>query len=271
MASSSRQLSTRSGLLAELEEDVTSDRPIADILRKCLVLAGQAGSDELREWASRELRGYQNGGELPDYRVIPAGIFLDATTINARITGQQISPRSLPDFTHEHVKESVQLWDGIGSIEALIVQAEREEGFVRLSLPMAVDLASYMTAEIGNPYQRIDSLYWKLSAASLRSVVDQVRNALTELIVELRAGTPADRDLPSKDVANHAVNVVVHGRGSRVSVTAAQSSNDGVATVAPIVQPAEARFWTRWHTLGAFIVGVATVIGTIVAILHFTH
>jgi hypothetical protein len=216
------------------------------------------------------LRGYQGSEELPDYRVVAAAIFLDGTTINALITGQQISPRSLPDFTHEHIKEQVELRDGIGGVEPLIAQADREEGFVRLSLPMAADLASYMSSQMGNPYQRITALYWKVSSASLRSVVDQVRTTLTELTVELRAGTLDGRDVPAADVANQAVNVVVHGRGSRVNITTAQVAGEGAATAAP-TPVEESPFWTRSRRIGAFIVGLATVIGTTIAIIHFTH
>lgn len=264
-------LVNRPGLLAEMERDVLSDKPLADVLRKCLVLGGKIGSVELRQWASRELRGYQGSEELPDYRIVGAGIYLDGVTINTQITGQQISPRSLPDFTHKDIHEYVDLRDGIGSIEALIAQAEREQEFVKLSLPMAADLASFMTQSMGNPYQRVTALYWKISPTALRSVVDQVRTTLTELIVELRAGTPDDQDGPPAAVANQAVNVVVHGRGSHVNVTTAQAASEGMAAAAPIPAVEESRFWTRSRRIGAFIVGVATVIGTIIAIIHFTH
>jgi AbiTii len=54
-------------LLAEVQRDAPDGNvPLADTLRKLIALGGQAGSVQLREWASRELRGYQGSDvELP--------------------------------------------------------------------------------------------------------------------------------------------------------------------------------------------------------------
>ena len=38
------------GLLREIERDLLDGKPLADLLRKCVVLGGRAGSPELREW-----------------------------------------------------------------------------------------------------------------------------------------------------------------------------------------------------------------------------
>jgi AbiTii len=38
------------GLLREIERDRLDGKPLADLLRKCVVLGGRAGSPELREW-----------------------------------------------------------------------------------------------------------------------------------------------------------------------------------------------------------------------------
>jgi AbiTii-like protein len=53
--------------------------PLSSTLRKARVLASQLNSDELANWASRELDGYQSVDELPDYRVIRTGCVGDWT------------------------------------------------------------------------------------------------------------------------------------------------------------------------------------------------
>lgn len=57
-------------VLDEIERDaLDSNVPVADTLRKVVALGGKVGSTELREWASRELRGYiGTDAELPGYR-----------------------------------------------------------------------------------------------------------------------------------------------------------------------------------------------------------
>lgn len=58
------------GLLAQDEDGaLDSSTSLADTLRKCIALGGQAGSEELRDWARRELDGYKVEDELPEYRV----------------------------------------------------------------------------------------------------------------------------------------------------------------------------------------------------------
>ena len=98
------------GLLSEIERDAMSeDRSLASTLRKCVILGGHAGSTDLREWATRELRGYEPEDELPKYRIIPAPIRVDAIRGNYKITGQRISPGELPDVVAELIDEEVQI------------------------------------------------------------------------------------------------------------------------------------------------------------------
>ncbi len=102
------------GLLAEVERDVLSGAPVADVLRKCIVISGRAGSSELRDWATAELRGYGTADEAPAYRQVGAPIYADAVTGTHHIAGQRISPSMLPDFAQDDLKETYTFQVGIG-------------------------------------------------------------------------------------------------------------------------------------------------------------
>lgn len=255
-------------LIGDIEQDALDDAiPVARALRKCVALGGRSGSAELRDWASRELQGYPGGDGLPEYRRIAAPLLVDGVTAAAQIRRQQISPSMLPDFAREHISEMVELRDGVGALEALL-QHER----IDLQPPMASELVRIMNSESQDPYQGIVSLYWGVSHAAVRGVLDQIRTALTRLVAELRAATPHDQMVPSAEAATQAVSVVVTGKRSRVSVTTAQASGSATAEVAaPVDHPAEAVFWTRTRKVGAFIVGTATVAGAVVALIEFVH
>lgn len=248
-------------LLAEIEADVLSDRPLADALRKCVVLGGKAGSVELREWATRELRGYEGVPEddLPPYRVVAAVILADAHTGSAIVRGQQIDATDLPDVAQEGgIGNEVALRGGVAELEALRATAERDGGGVKLSLPGALMLGKLMDHASGNRYQQITALYWSVSSASIAGVIDQVRTTLTELVAEMRAGTPGEAT-PTAELADQAVNIAVHGRGARITVTSAQASGGATASASPVPSRVENGFWTFWRKVGAVIVGVATV------------
>lgn len=246
-------------LLAEIEADVLGDKPLADTLRKCVVLGGQAGSTELREWATRELRGYDGVeiADVPEFRKVGAVIKADAVTGNSIVSGQQMDAWELPEVARDAgISNELPLRQGVGELEALRATAERDNG-VKMSLPGALMLGRLMDQQSGNPFQHITALYWSLSSSAIAGVLDQIRTTLVELVAEMRAGV-GDDEIPSADLADQAVHVAVHGDRARVTVTSAQAASGSTATAGEGSPPARG-FWTIWRTVGAFVVGVATV------------
>jgi hypothetical protein len=57
----------------------------------------------------------------------------------------------------------------------------------------------------------------------------------------------------------------VHGNKSRVTVTTAQTSGGGTTSVSPAA-PEDSGFWTAWRKAGAFVAGLASIIGLVFAI-----
>jgi hypothetical protein len=255
-------------LVAQIESDALDDSvPVATALRKCVVLGGKSGSEELRDWATRELKGYHGQDELPDYRIIGAPLMIDGVSGRTKVTHQQIPPSSLPDFAQEHISERLELRDGVGSLEALA-----QQGQIRISPPMAADLTRVMNAETG-PYQHVISLYWSVSPSAIRGALDQIRTALTQLVAELRAGMAAPEEIPSAEAADHAVQVLVTGKRSQVRVTTAHADGAGAMAIAKthgdeVQALPESGFWTRWRKVGAFIVGLATVAGAAIGAIQ---
>lgn len=251
------------GLLTEIERGALDDNvPLATTLRKCVALGGQAGSTELRRWASRELNGYKAGDDdLPEWRIVGAVLHIDRHTLRAIIKGQQISPMILPDFARDVIKEECPLRMGVAGLEALCVGSEE---FVHLVPPGASDLVLYMNHQNDNQFEYIERLYWSISTTAIRAVLDRIRTTLVELVAEMRAGMPADVNIPNAETASQAVNVAVHGTRHHVTVTTAQSGSG--QTIRP-TEERKARSWTRWaKIIGGFIVGLATVIATLITL-----
>jgi AbiTii-like protein len=259
-----------SRLIDEVEREALDPNVAISVpLRKLVALGGQAGSAELREWASLELRGYFGSDvPLPDYRQPAATLRIDGGTFNAMITGQLISPRELPDGVKNHIDETVPLNGGVAEIEAMIERAKREKGGdIKLTLPMGQDIVRLMNYEIqqhGERYDRVTAIYWSVSHVTLEGVLDQIRTRLVELVAEMRAAMPDEADVPTSAAADNAVSVVIHGGKPRVSVTAAQATGDGSHSVTAGAASDEAS--GVWKKVGGFIVGAAIIIGTVVAI-----
>lgn len=251
-------------LIAEIESDALDENvSVANALRKCIVLGGKSGSEKLRDWATLELKGYYGDEELPDYRIVPAPLYVDAVTMTHKITGQQFPPSGLPDFAQEHIKEIVELREGVGGLEAFLKQAE-----IKLQPRMSSDLVRLMNSK-GDPSQQIISLYWNVSHAAIAGVLDQIRTSLTQLVGELRATMPGDETIPSAEAADQAVHVIATGERARVHVNAAQAGGAGATATTSTGQAEESPgFWTPARRVGAFVVGLATVVGTVVVLIE---
>lgn len=254
-------------LIEQIEQDALDDSvPLATALRKCIALGGKSDSEKLRDWATRELQGYQgvDQDDLPSFRIVAAPLMMDAVTPRAQVTGQPFSPSTLPEGIREHIKEEVPLRDGVGQIEGMLKQPH-----IKLSPPGASNIVLLMNHELAGSGQQILSIYWAIAHSALQGVLDQIRTALVQLVAELRANMPAADALPSAAAADEAVNVVVTGKRSRVHVTSAQAQGGSTATASADTQPEEPGFWTGSRRIGAFIVGAVTVAAGIVAILEF--
>lgn len=254
-------------LLDEIEAGVLSDAPLAETLRKCIALGGRAGSTALRDWATKEARGYGPGDELPEYRKIAAPLFIDGQTLNAVIRGQRIGVHFLPDFAREAIKECVSFTQGVGEIESVVqsaVQSANGSNMIKLSPPGSAEVVAIMNHESDDPYQHIVDLYHQVHVAAVVGLLDGIRTTLTELIAEMRAGTPAGQDLPSGGVADQAVQVAVHGDGNRVTV---MHSSDNAKVDASVggSQPEGSSWWSSLKVLGSLVVGVATVAAAVFA------
>lgn len=251
-------------LMAEIRRDLLAEKPVESVLRKLVLLGGDAGSVELSAWASAELRGYAKSDDIPEYRIITAPLQIDGSVPGATIRHQTISSSELPDFAQDEVNEALHLRMGVRELQSMTSQ-HASDGIVKLQPAGAADLVRYMNAT-QQMNGRIASLYWSVSTIAIEGVLDQIRTRLAELIAELRSATSPGQTLPTPDQAANAVNVVINGRGNRVNVV--QAAHGGTVASAPD-QP-KPRL-TRARLIGAAAVGLATIVGTVVAVLQFAH
>lgn len=252
------------GLLGDIENDLLSDRPLADVLRKVVILGGRAGSPELREWASQELKGFSGveAEDLPPYRRIMAPLLMDAVTGSSYVERQSLPYSSLPDFVREQMPEELPIRVGVGELEAWV----QNDKPISIGMPGADVVGHYFDENSGNPFQKIHRIYWSIAPMVIVGILDQVKTALAELIGELIAATPNSQETPTPEQAAQAVSVAISGsKGARVTVTTQQSG--GSSTVSAPPEDDEPTWWTKGRKIGAVIVGVFTIIGAIAAVL----
>ncbi|MDP9850267.1 hypothetical protein [Streptosporangium lutulentum] len=190
---------------------------IADVLRLCVALGGRAKSQHLRDWALKELNGYELDDELPPYRIVNASLYMDNTNrAGLNRIPQQIAPAMLPKEVRADIGEEMHLRQKIVVLEAEARKAQAQDEHLTYTFSQSAMVANLMTTrgwEKGEIPQRqmVSAIYWRVSPAELLGVVDHVRTVLTQLVAELVATMPTGQEVPSAAQADRAVNIVVNG------------------------------------------------------------
>lgn len=233
--------SRTNGLLAQIEAGVLDDSvPLSTLLQKVIVLGGRAGSENMREWARRELKGYTDPTLVPDYRNVFA-------TLNLRITNrvglnpiiQRVTPRELPESLTTKVDvEQATLWMSIGELEALVAKGDESGDPHWLSPSWADQMAQWVRENsVRSPMSVLDGVFWLVPNTAVKSLLVQVRTALAELVAELAVLTPEGQEVPTQAAADQAVQFVLTGERPTINITA-QHTNSGPNVSAPSAQSA---------------------------------
>lgn len=241
-------------LLDRIESEAL-DGDVVKALRLCITLGGRSDSAELRDWALRELHGYGADCELPDYRRIGAPLCIDTISPTGIAKGLSISTFQLPEFVRNDITEELELRHPIPDLLDMVRAAERDGESVRL-LPLgAAEVLLYMNKS-GEYSPHIERLYWQVAPTTLRGVVERVRTDVVGLVGEMRSGMIRGEDLPSPDVANQAINVVVKGKGNRVKLKNVSQKSEGSS-------PKESTGHRRLKVI-ASLAGIVAAIATVV-------
>lgn len=260
-------MSSPSTALGSLRARVLDEsESLAGLLRACLMLGAEAKSQELREWASRELNGYGDEDEVPGYRRVTLPMFVDSTSGPTWRQGQQISPTQVPKDVREVFPEIPRTLDLRGPIAELEHMA-RSDGSIRLAPGWFAELAGVWTGKIG-PFQSIGAVYFLAKPDTIAGVVSRVRTMLVELVSEISSGAIGDVPPPGSQV-DSAVTFHIYGKGHRVNWN--QSSPGAVVgggKVSAGTGTAEDESWWTWpRRIGAMVVGAAVIATGVVAVL----
>jgi hypothetical protein len=95
-------------------------------------------------------------------------------------------------------------------------------------------------------------------------------NPRRKIVAEAHAGNDGTEQIRPGNQTNQAINVAINGNKARVTTTSAQASGGSTASVGT-TQPEAKPFWTKARKIGAFVVGVATIVGAVAAVLALMH
>lgn len=175
-------------LIGEIIEILSSDTgKLSDALIKTKVLLHKIGHKELVPWVNSELNGYPNRDSVPEYRVLPAEVL-----VNASNGAYQVASRHIPmGHLNKEQRMALETARMDQSLAVLEKFSEKDRGRLQAHIPME----SYGLLEegLGNQY-RIESAWSEISPASVLQILIQVRSRLLDFVLELNDQFPSELD-----------------------------------------------------------------------------
>lgn len=175
-------------LIEEIIEILSSDGgSLSDALIKTKVLLHKIGHKELVPWVNSELNGYPDRDSVPDYRVLPAEVLVNASNGAYRVTSHHIPIGHLS----EEQRTSIETARMDQSLAVLEKYAEKDSGHLRAHIPM--ESYGLLGKNLGNHYQ-IESAWSEISRDSVFQILVQVRSRLLDFVLELNDQFPSELD-----------------------------------------------------------------------------
>jgi hypothetical protein len=150
-------------IVLELQRDVLdSSLRVPDLLRKALVVARKLQITEFDAWITKELYGYQNTDEIPDYRLIEGEVKIRHPR-HGWVAVEFETPAIAKHMSRRFTKQP------ISEIEALVAGANNS---TELRMPFPKEIETRLMSSIRAPSPPM----LLIAATQMVGVIDTVRN-----------------------------------------------------------------------------------------------
>ena len=186
-----------------IDEVVSANSDLEEILRRCKVLATQLGSETLENWLIWESKGYPEGVELPDYRIWPMIVKGNFAGLGRLLSNWTIPPALLP--LDEKNGLEMRCGDSLSTIAHTLAEADSQMISIdlgNLSLLLGSDVLEGMSCV---------SAWGEFHKSRLAEVLNAVRNRLLDFALALWKELPQnirESDGPIKLPENRVTQVI---------------------------------------------------------------
>lgn len=211
-----------------IADSLDSDKSIASLLRKCLVLAFDLKNQRLKAWVEQELNGYDDRDNVPNYRT--ANLFSKGNfsgPFNAWIPNRPL-PLGTLDKEHREVLSPTHFTEPIAAYEMT-----RKDGKGHYVINWPPDLIVLYQSKFIKGYA-LTQAWQEVSEGLFKSIVDTVRSRLLRFALEIREELGLVDDQPQKIPAvkvDAAVTNFIFGGNNVINSQVDQLSQQGDTTI----------------------------------------
>lgn len=173
-------------------------------LTRALVIANDLDNDKMVAWITKELYGYGEEDDVPDYRLISGPIKLTYVSGNTQISGQTVSPSIIPE-KFDNWKE-YKCKEGMGVIEEFLDND---------TCPILSMVSLLPFIKKTSPFMQFQDMWMELPSSCFKRIIDNISRELMELLLRLdkELGNLDELDVSTteetKRVINNFINVKI--------------------------------------------------------------
>lgn len=182
-------------LVDEIIDILSSDKgKLSDALIKTKVLLHQIGHKELVSWVNNELNGYSNKNSVPEYRIVPAQVLVNASNLAYEVTAHPI-PLGHLENKHRKSIETSKMDQSLAVLEEFV---KNKSSHLQVHIPM--ETYGILGKKLSNGYN-IHRAWSEISYTSVTQILIQVRSRLLDFLLELKDGLP--NELNEEEAKKH--------------------------------------------------------------------
>ena len=190
-------------LANEIVELLSSkDGVLSEALIKTKVLLHKIGYKDLVAWVNKELNGYEDDDDLPDYRIVEAQVLVNATNGVYEVRSHPVPLGHLEEDYRNRLEKGIMPQ----SLTVIEEFTAKKEGSLQSHIPM--EMNGLLSKNLANGYI-VQRAWSEIPIASASNILMQVRSRLLDFILELSgefSSANTDQEIKEKasnfDVAN---------------------------------------------------------------------
>lgn len=200
-----------------IKELVSDEISITQALRRLTILASDIDHIDLKEWAEKELNGYEESDNIPDYRQIQSNTLIySGIAGNLQLTEVALPLQYISEETYNKIK-CVNVKESIASIENMISKGQNYLCINRSNL--ATEICSRTSDEIYGGIQ-CSKIEQRFALSQFEKIINTVKTKIINILLKLdkEFGCLDDLDIGcdkmSKKKANEVkeeINLIVNG------------------------------------------------------------
>jgi hypothetical protein len=194
-------------ILSEIQSDLLNPKvDLPTILRKAKVLAHQLGSQDLASWVDKELDGYKEQSELPDYRIRPTAP--SGTWTNGYYTYRNM-PVRVSQIENEKLREhltSFYVSEGIKTVEQYANR--KDDGYFMFD----ADTTAFVNRDVTHQGYRYLDLHCSQSSHDFAQILDTVRTRLLNFLLKLSERWDPKKDAPAQNEIRSIFNLSIYNQ-----------------------------------------------------------